>query len=72
MNRLAHFFRASLYAVPNGLARSLVLASLLAIAISCCSGQDEVHITPHVTQSAASGAGQAKNNDTQSVQFQRL
>ena len=62
MNSPAQSFRAGPCAAPAGFARILFLASLLAVGVTCCSGQGEVHITPHVIQSTASGAGQSKGN----------
>lgn len=72
MNRPAQSFRASPWAAPGGFARILFLAPLLAIGLTVCSGQDEVHITPRLTQSSASGGGQSKENHSSDKQTQSL
>ena len=72
MNRLAQSFQANLCAAPGGFARILFLASLLAVGVTCCSGQDEAHITPRRTRNTEPGAAHSREGDASDKETQSL
>lgn len=72
MSRPAQPFRASPCASPGGFARLLFLASFLAVGVTFCWGQDEVQITPRLTQSIASGVSESKENHPRDKETQSL
>ena len=72
MNRPAQSFPAGPSAAPGGFARILFLTSLVAVGVTCCSAQDEVHITPRMTQSTESGPGRSKENYSSEKEMQSV